>query len=88
MQGARSRARVLERACDSRRAHDEPSGHQHDPGDGVAAVGTAAPAGSAGSVARSAGDEAAVVSEFSTHSTDETDVFTDGRIVRKTVIEG
>ena len=35
-----------------------------------------------------AGDGAAVVSEFSTHSTDETDVFTDGRIVRKTVIEG
>lgn len=29
-----------------------------------------------------AGDEGAVISEFSTHSTDETDFFTDNRIVR------
>ena len=29
----------------------------------------------------------AVISEFSTRSTDETDVFTDKRIVRETVIE-
>ena len=34
-----------------------------------------------------AGDEGAVISEFSTRSTDETDVFTDPRIVRATVIE-
>ncbi len=34
-----------------------------------------------------AGDEGAVISEFSTRSTDETDVFTDKRIVRDTVIE-
>ena len=34
-----------------------------------------------------AGDEGAVISEFSTKSTDETDVFTDKRIVRATVIE-
>lgn len=33
------------------------------------------------------GREGAVVSEFSTRSTDETDVFTDKRIVRETVIE-
>ncbi len=34
-----------------------------------------------------AGDEGAVISEFSTRSTDETDVFTDKRLVRQTVIE-
>ena len=34
-----------------------------------------------------AGEEGAVISEFSTRSTDETDVFTDKRIVRQTVIE-
>ena len=33
------------------------------------------------------GPDGAVVSEFSTRSTDETDVFTDARIVRETVIE-
>ena len=33
------------------------------------------------------GEDGAVVSEFSTKSTDETDVFTDKRIVRETVIE-
>ena len=33
------------------------------------------------------GEEGAVVSEFSTRSTDETDVFTDKKIVRATVIE-
>ena len=33
------------------------------------------------------GLEGAVVSEFSTRSTDETDVFTDSRIVRETVLE-
>ena len=33
------------------------------------------------------GDEGAVVSEFSTTSTDETDVFTDKNIVRATMIE-
>jgi D-lyxose ketol-isomerase len=35
----------------------------------------------------SAGDEGAVISEFSTKSTDETDVFTDKNIVRAAVIE-
>jgi D-lyxose ketol-isomerase len=36
-----------------------------------------------------AGDEGAVVSEFSTHSTDENDIFTDPSIGRATkVIEG
>ncbi|MBE7049670.1 MAG: D-lyxose/D-mannose family sugar isomerase [Ruminococcaceae bacterium] len=34
-----------------------------------------------------AGEDGAVVSEFSTKSTDETDVFTDKRIVRETKIE-
>ncbi len=34
-----------------------------------------------------AGPEGAVISEFSTRSTDETDVFTDKRLVRQTVIE-
>ena len=34
-----------------------------------------------------AGDEGAVISEFSTRSTDETDVFTDNRIVRAPKIE-
>ncbi len=34
-----------------------------------------------------AGEEGAVISEFSTHSTDETDEFTDKRIVRIPVIE-
>jgi len=34
------------------------------------------------------GAEGAVISEFSTRSTDETDVFTDTKIVRETVIEG
>lgn len=34
-----------------------------------------------------AGDEGAVISEFSTKSTDETDVFTDSQIVRQTIIE-
>lgn len=33
------------------------------------------------------GAAGAVVSEFSTHSTDETDVFTDTRIVRATIVE-
>lgn len=33
------------------------------------------------------GPEGAVISEFSTRSTDETDVFTDKRLVRQTVIE-
>ena len=33
------------------------------------------------------GPEGAVISEFSTHSTDETDVFTDPRIVRNPEIE-
>lgn len=35
-----------------------------------------------------AGDEGAVISEFSTMSIDETDVFTDEKIVRITVFEG
>ena len=34
-----------------------------------------------------AGPNGAVISEFSTRSTDETDIFTDGTIVRETVIE-
>lgn len=34
-----------------------------------------------------AGPEGAVISEFSTKSTDETDVFTDRKIVRQTIIE-
>lgn len=34
------------------------------------------------------GEEGAVISEFSTKSTDHTDVFTDKRLVRKTVIDG
>ena len=34
-----------------------------------------------------AGEEGAVISEFSTRSTDETDCFTDKRLVRATVIE-
>ena len=34
-----------------------------------------------------AGEDGAVISEFSTRSTDETDVFTDKRLVRATVIE-
>ena len=34
-----------------------------------------------------AGDDGAVVSEFSTTSTDETDVFTDKKIVRETIVE-
>ena len=34
-----------------------------------------------------AGPEGAVISEFSTRSTDETDVFTDKRLVRQTVID-
>ena len=34
-----------------------------------------------------AGEEGAVISEFSTRSTDETDVFTDKRLVRQPVIE-
>ncbi len=34
-----------------------------------------------------AGDEGAVISEFSTHSTDEADVFTDPRIVRIPTVE-
>ena len=34
-----------------------------------------------------AGDEGAVVSEFSTMSTDELDVFTDSRIARATIVE-
>lgn len=34
-----------------------------------------------------AGEQGAVISEFSTRSTDETDVFTDARIVRETKIE-
>lgn len=35
-----------------------------------------------------AGPDGAVISEFSTMSTDETDVFTDKRLVRATVIDG
>ena len=35
-----------------------------------------------------AGPDGAVISEFSTRSTDETDVFTDKSIIRETVIEG
>ena len=35
-----------------------------------------------------AGDEGAVISEFSTRSTDETDVFTDKRLVREPKIDG
>ncbi len=34
-----------------------------------------------------AGDEGAVISEFSTHSTDETDIFTDENITREPLIE-
>ena len=34
-----------------------------------------------------AGPEGAVISEFSTRSTDETDIFTDKKLVRQTVIE-
>ncbi len=34
------------------------------------------------------GSEGAVVSEFSTHSTDETDIFTDPALVRTTIVEG
>ena len=34
-----------------------------------------------------AGEEGAIISEFSTRSTDETDVFTDKRIIRETQIE-
>ena len=34
-----------------------------------------------------AGDEGAVISEFSTRSTDETDIFTDPRLVREPTIE-
>ena len=34
-----------------------------------------------------AGDDGAIISEFSTRSTDETDVFTDTRIVRAPVVE-
>lgn len=34
-----------------------------------------------------AGKDGAVISEFSTRSTDETDIFTDKRLVRETVIE-
>ena len=34
-----------------------------------------------------AGSDGAVISEFSTSSTDETDLFTDSRIVRETIIE-
>ena len=34
-----------------------------------------------------AGDEGAVISEFSTTSTDETDKFTDKRLVRTTIID-
>ena len=34
-----------------------------------------------------AGEEGAVISEFSTRSTDETDVFTDKRLIRQTIIE-
>ncbi len=34
-----------------------------------------------------AGEDGAVISEFSTHSTDETDEFTDADIVRAPVIE-
>ena len=34
-----------------------------------------------------AGSEGAVISEFSTKSTDETDVFTDRRIKRETIID-
>lgn len=33
------------------------------------------------------GEHGAVVSEFSTHSTDETDVFTDRNVIRETIIE-
>ena len=35
-----------------------------------------------------AGEEGAVVSEFSTHSSDEDDVFSDPRIQRATVVAG
>jgi len=35
-----------------------------------------------------AGPDGAVISEFSTRSTDETDIFTDKKLVRQTVIEG
>lgn len=35
-----------------------------------------------------AGKDGAVISEFSTRSTDETDIFTDKKLVRQTVIEG
>jgi len=35
-----------------------------------------------------AGENGAVISEFSTRSTDETDVFTDKKIIRETKIEG
>ena len=34
-----------------------------------------------------AGEEGAVISEFSTRSTDETDIFTDKRLIRVTKIE-
>ena len=34
-----------------------------------------------------AGEEGAVISEFSTRSTDETDVFTDKRLIRQSIIE-
>lgn len=34
-----------------------------------------------------AGEDGAVISEFSTRSTDETDVFTDKKLVRAPVIE-
>ena len=34
-----------------------------------------------------AGDDGAIISEFSTTSTDETDVFTDQRVIRATLIE-
>ena len=34
-----------------------------------------------------AGEEGTVISEFSTRSTDETDIFTDKRLVRATKIE-
>ncbi len=35
-----------------------------------------------------AGEEGAVISEFSTRSTDETDIFSDERLIRNTKIEG
>ncbi|MBE6729387.1 MAG: D-lyxose/D-mannose family sugar isomerase [Ruminococcaceae bacterium] len=35
-----------------------------------------------------AGPNGAVISEFSTRSTDETDIFTDKKLVRQTVVEG